>query len=299
MLNQNELRLQVTNDIVAALEAGTPPWRKPWAMSVNAGSPINAASKRRYSGINPLLLEMTSQRMGFRSRHWATYRQWQQLGCQVKRRPSDVPAGRWGTTIVFYAQGKATAVNKEGHEEERVFPILRSYSVFNADQVDGAERFQVEEVQAEPVDFIDYSPADEAIAAVPADIRFGGDRAYYQRGTDFIQMPHKHQFKEESEFYGTAFHELAHWSECRLGWDGSYALGELRAEIASCYALAELKVPMASDMENHHAYLANWLEAMRGDPRLIFQIASAASKATDYLLSFSQEPAAVVEEAMA
>jgi antirestriction protein ArdC len=56
---------------------------------------------------------------------------------------------------------------------------------------------------------------------------------------------------------------------------------------------------MASDMANHHAYLANWLEAMRGDSRLIFQIASAASKATDYLLAFSQEPAAVAEEAMA
>ena len=188
-------------------------------------------------------------------------------------------------------------MNKQGVEEETTFPILRTFTLFNADQVDGAESFQCLG-KVNDSDFIDYAPADEVIASTPADIRFGGDRACYNKKEDFIQMPLKSQFKEESEFYGTAFHELAHWSESRLQWQSNYALGELRAEIAACYLLAELNVPMAS-FENHHAYLANWLEAIKADPRLIFQVASAASKASDFVLSFSRQEASIEDEVAA
>ena len=298
MATQNQIREDITNQIVAAIEAGTPPWRQPWSSHENAGAPTNASTKRRYSGVNPMVLQLSAAHHGFCSKYWATFRQWQQLGGQVKRRPSNVPSGRWGTNVVFYKPITTTKVNSLGIEEETTFPILRTFTLFNADQCDGVDQFQCRgEVSAS--DFIDYAPADEVIAATPADIRFGGDRAFYNKKDDFIQMPVKGQFKEVNEFYGTAFHELAHWSECRLGWKNTYALGELRAEIAACYLLSELNVPMANDLTNHHAYLANWLGAIKADPRLIFQVASAASKASDYVLSFSRQEVAVDEEVAA
>jgi antirestriction protein ArdC len=91
---------------------------------------------------------------------------------------------------------------------------------------------------------------------------------------------------------------LAHWSEGRLDWKGSYPEGELRAEIAAAFALTELGVPQSDDLTNTQAYVASWLAAMANDPAYIFKASSQASKAADYLLSFSRTPepeAALVE----
>ena len=144
----------------------------------------------------------------------------------------------------------------------------------------------------------DYEPADLAIAATGADIRHGGDRAFYRRslvdGSDFIQLPHQHTFSPAKEYYATALHELMHWSEQRLGWNGNYAEAELRAEIGACYALAELGVPQSDDLTNHQAYLENWLTALANDPRFIFSAATAASKGADFVLGFSREREAVL-----
>jgi antirestriction protein ArdC len=156
-------------------------------------------------------------------------------------------------------------------------------------------------------DFIDYQPAEETIKATGADIRIGGDRAYYNRPDDFVQIPPKHRFKQENEYYATIFHELTHWTghESRLNRDQqsrfgnrSYAEEELVAEIGSCFTLAALGVPQTDDMSNHKAYVANWLESLDKDSRFIFRAASAASKAADYLLSFvpQYQPEAVLEE---
>ena len=94
-------------------------------------------------------------------------------------------------------------------------------------------------------------------------------------------------------FYETAIHELAHLSEVRTGWDDrkqGYALGELAAEIASCYVAAELGIPQGEGMANHAAYLQNWLDAMKGDRNYVFTAAKQASKVTDYLLGFVKKP---------
>lgn len=144
--------------------------------------------------------------------------------------------------------------------------------------------------------FIDYEPAEDAIMATGADIRFGGDQAFYRRPVpngdgDYIQLPPKSHFQQRQEYYAVALHELAHWSEVRTNWTGSYAEGELRAEIAACYMFTELGVPQSADLTNHHAYLQTWLKALRSDPTFIFSCATAATKAADYVLGFSRTPA--------
>ena len=140
------------------------------------------------------------------------------------------------------------------------------------------------------LDFIDYEPAELAIKATEADIRYAGDRAFYHKGGDYLQVPPKCKFPKENEFYAVCLHELGHWSEKRTEWKGGYAEGELRAEIAAAYMLAELGVPQSEDLSNHQAYLKNWLQALRNDNKYIFRASTAANKAADYILSFSRQP---------
>lgn len=226
MASQQEIRERVTNEIIAALEKGVTPWYKPWASSANAGFPCNVVSKRRYSGVNPLLLQLSAMERGFHSKWWGTFNQWQALNGQVKKRPNDVPAGHWGTKIVFFKPITTVARKANGDEEERTFPLLREYTVFNADQVEGAKSFKVQSstVAVPP----DYEPAELVIQATQADIREGGDKAFYfYPPHDYIQIPPKFDFIAGiggmMGYYDTLFHELCHWSEIRMGWDGSYA----------------------------------------------------------------------------
>ena len=138
MASQQQLRESITDQIIAALESGgVPPWRRPWRVGPNAGSPANVVSRKAYRGINPLLLELASARHGLTSKWWATFNQWKQLGGKVMPRPSHVPSGRWGTQIVFWSPITKTVKDHDGEEEEDRFFVMRTYTVFNVDQVEG------------------------------------------------------------------------------------------------------------------------------------------------------------------
>ena len=107
-MQANDLRKEITAQIVEALEAGSlPPWRKPWIDDPAAGFPTNALTHRHYTGINPLLLDLSGMRQGFQSRFWATFLQWKQLGGGVKR-------GSRGTRIIFFRPLEKTQTNDEG-----------------------------------------------------------------------------------------------------------------------------------------------------------------------------------------
>ena len=199
-----------------------------------------------------------------------TFNQWRDRGGRVMRRPNDVPPGEWGCGIIYYCPiTKIVSDPTTGEESEEKYPLLKTYSVFSVDQVEGDHLDHLRARDEGPVnlDFVDFEPAEVAITATEADIRYTGDRAFYCRGGDYIQVPPKGKFPKESEFYAVCLHELAHWSEKRTDWTGDYPVGELRAEIAASYMLAELGVPQSSDMSNHQAYLKNWLQALRNDNR--------------------------------
>lgn len=302
MATQADIRQRVTDQIITALKNGTSPWRKPWSPASNTGSPANIVSKKRYTGINPLLLHLASMKWKFQSKWWGTFQQWSSLGCAVKKRPDDVEPGAWGTKIVFFKQVSKVTTNGDGEEEQKRFPLLREFTVFNADQVEKAERFQVNvnPTPAEP----DFEPAEEVIAATQADIRhFAGDHArYFRPPADYIEMPLKQQFINGLGFpayYDTLFHELCHWSESRLGWKDSdnmdhkarYALAELRAEMGAAFLSTEIGIPSLETNDNHARYLNCWIQAMKEDYRVIFRISSAASAAADFVLGFSRKEA--------
>jgi antirestriction protein ArdC len=225
-------------------------------------------------------------KFNFQSRWWGTYRQWEAKGCMVKRRPDSVKCGEWGCRIVF-ARPITKKKEKDGKEVEDKFFMLRNFVVFSADQVEGefAESLQVHD--EEPTGVVpDFAPADELIEATGADVRHGGDRAFYRPADDYIQMPHKHRFDPVGSYYESFFHELAHWSESRLNWTACYAMNELVAEMSASFLSTELGVPQGETFENHAAYIKSWLKAMNDDPSFIFKASTQASKVADFLLSF-------------
>ena len=295
MPSPTEIRQHISQHIVDALKSGdTLPWRQPWRNDPNAGLPTNAVSTNRYSGVNPILLEISRIRHGFQSKWWATYRQIQQLGANVNR-------GEKGTQITYFKSIAVKKQNSNGEEREETIPLLRTYYVFNVEQTDCLDHLRVG--NGDSTADIDgcHDEADALIDATEADIRFGGNRAFYSPATDHIQLPMRSRFPNVNDFYGTATHELVHWSGAphRLNRSKlSYAFEELVAEIGACYTCTEVGIPASDDLSGVTSYVRSWLRAMKNDPGFIFKAASHASKAADYLLAFRtspvEEPALVV-----
>jgi antirestriction protein ArdC len=180
---------------------------------------------------------------------------------------------------------------------------MRDYVVFSADQVEGkgVERFKVTEAEGNDIEFTDFEPVERLLENSRADIRFYGDRAFYDRLGDYIVLPPKRAFHSAGEFYATALHEASHWSEKRVGWDHQkhgYPLTELVAEISASFVAAELGVPDADKLDNHANYIGHWLEAMRGDSSYIFRASTAASKSANFLLAFVKQEAVSPEPAI-
>jgi antirestriction protein ArdC len=309
MSKTQEIRNKINAQIVAALESGkTPPWKRPWCVGKNSGSPANVASKKAYRGINPLILDLASMRHDFTSRWWGTFNQWKAMGGMVNRRPDDVPEGQWGSTVVFWSPISKTVKVEDGTEEEDKFFVMKTFTVFNIDQVDGDfDHLRAGTViPGDEAIEINYQPAQDAIDATNIEIRHGGAKAFYSPNNDFIQLPPKATFKTRAGYWETVFHEAIHATEhpSRLNWsrkiqDNSYGMGELIAEIGACYLSRELGIPATEEhMDSHVGYLAGWLKAMKGDSSFIFTAAAQASKASDYLLSFSRSAVAVPEAAL-
>lgn len=291
---------EVTARIIGELEAGRFPWTQPWdAAAFAPGLPRNADTQRSYSGINILILWSEAVRRGFSSQGWLTFRQAQEAGGQVRK-------GEKGTTIFYAARftpkggegggagatnGGASAGSAEG---DRSIPFLKRFTVFNVAQVDGLpDRCSARDVPLPPRETIPV--AERLIAATGADIRIGGNEAYYSPSGDYVALPPQQAFFDQIDFYRTALHELGHWTghTSRLARDqpgafGSAAYGreELCAELASAFLCAALGI---CPTVRHADYLGAWLAIMRADTRAIFKAASLASKAADYLLGFGQE----------
>ena len=288
MAFQTQIRQEITNQIVDALKQGVAPWRTTWIDDPNAGSPTNVMSQSRYRGINPLVLELSATKQGFQSKWWGTFAQWKSLGAWIKK-------GSKATQIIFCKPVKQIETRLHGKDREVTYHLLRTFAVFNVEQT-SSDEFKIGHDHDYHDSSAAYEKAEIAIDATNADIRHGGNKAFYHREGDYIQMPFKNQFTSPSDYYSTTFHELMHWSESRLGWQGSHPMGELIAEMGACFIATELRTPQCDDyLDNHTGYLAHWLTSMQNDPKWIFRAASAASQASDFILSFQNKTAVVLE----
>lgn len=270
----------VTDRIVSALEAGVKPWVCPWQRVAGmTGIPTNYTTGASYSGMNIMLLWCSASEQGFTDPRWLTYKQAQAEGAQVRK-------GEKGTMGIFYSMIEKE--NENGDVEN--YPMLKTFTLFNAQQIDGLS--QSEEVEpAIEVEIFDPLPNVEALLKRSgANITERGQAAYFNPQADAIVLPERRLFAHAADFYATGLHELTHWSgaktrlnrEMRGKFDKEgYAFEELIAELGSAFLMADLGV--VGDVQ-HENYIASWLKALKNDKRYIFKAASAASKAHRYLM---------------
>lgn len=271
----------VTNNIIREIEAGNlPPWLKPWKGGRRTGIiPINAATKRHYNGLNILVLWGEREEKGYPTAEWLTYKQCQSIGGQVK-------GGEKSSHVIYVNR---TTVG-EG-DEAKLVPFMRCYSVFNVAQCEGLPH---NEPEPELPEHERNEQAERFFAAIGAEVRWGEAMAAYIPSRDCITMPARGAFTNPENIYATWAHENVHWSGAkhRLNRDlksrfdqEAYAFEELVAEIGAAMTCATLQV---TGELRHASYVESWLKVLKGDSRAILTAASLASKATDYLRSFSQ-----------
>jgi len=280
---------EVTDRIIAALEAGTPPWRRPWDPDKAGGPamPCNATTGQRYRGINVLTLGMSALAFSSGDPRWATYKQAAEQGWQVRR-------GEHGTTGYFFKRLEVRDDSRGDDDEDAVrrIPLLRAFTLFHASQIDGIPPFAPPTLAEAPWRAPEAS--ETILANSGAVLRFGGERAFYSPTTDHIQMPPKAAFATAQGYCSTLIHEMGHWTgaPARLNRDlrnrfGShdYAREELRAEIGHVMVCGELGI-VDCDFSNNAAYIAHWLETLRSDRKEIFRAAADAQRIADFLLAF-------------
>lgn len=284
---------EITDKIIAELEAGRFPWVQPWGKSTAKaplGLPKNASTGRTYSGINILILWGAVVQHGFPGQGWLTYRQAAALGGNVRE-------GERGTTVVYadrFVPEDEKRRARETGEEAQAIPFLKRFTVFNTAQ---CERLPDDMVIATPPPLPGLiEPRVEAlIRATGIDFRIGGDRAFYVPADDYVVVPPPQAYFEPINWHRTALHEIGHASghHSRLNRDFStsfgtkkYAFEELIAEMSAAFCCASLGIVPTV---RHADYIGSWLEVLREDNRAIVRAASQASKAADWILSFLPE----------
>ena len=297
--DRTSLYAEITDKIIAELEAGRVPWVQPWgtaAAKAPLAMPKNATTQRRYSGVNVLILWDAVIERGFVGQSWLTFRQALSLGGNVRK-------GEHGTTVVyadrFTPEDERRRAERDG-DEPGAIPFLKRFTVFNTDQCENLPDGLITAPPPVPEGLI-LPQAEALIDATGADFRVGGDRAFYSPANDYIQVPRPDAYFEPINWHRTALHELGHWvgHPSRLARDLSgtfgsalYAKEELVAEMTSAFVCASLGIVPTV---RHADYLGSWLEVLREDDRAIVRAASAASKAADYLLAFRPDRADSVE----
>ena len=288
---------RITDNLIAAMEAGTVPWHKPWQTHRNVWG-------RGYRGINVMILDMAAQAGGYGSTTWITYNQAQKEGGQVMR-------GEKGTAVVLWKFFKGKAKDEEGQDEDEgkrggggVF--ARTFTVFNLDQIAfGDSDEEDEEIRTKlegkrEATVADDDATDAMIARYLDDngptLKHGGGTASYSPGEDRIAMPPVKTFDSADHYYATLFHEMGHSTghASRLDRDGitninffgshEYSQEELVAEFCSAYLCGVTGRDNSTIADQSAAYLANWLKVLKDDRKMLVVAAQRAQKAADLIL---------------
>ena len=266
---------EITNRIIAEMEKGEIPWKKPWMAS---GLAVSHTTGKPYSLLNQMLLGCAGEYLTFK---------------QVHAEGGYVRKGEKAHMVVFWKW-----LEKEDEEtgETTQIPLLKYYNVFHVDQCEGitakhvAEMPNVVEADAEAENVISDYVQREGIQMVNEQ----GNSAYYQPATDRIVLPLMKQFAETAEYYSTAFHEIIHSTghEKRLNrldapahfGSEDYSKEELCAEIGSAALLHHCGLETPNSFRNNTAYIQNWLQVLKNDKRFIVSAAGKAEKAVNYVL---------------
>jgi antirestriction protein ArdC len=288
----------ITDQILALLAEGTVAWHRPWDPTV--GFPRSLSTGKTYRGINTFHLGLTAQAKGYSSPWWGTYNQIAARGGQVRR-------GEKGTQITLWTTFESkTEVDENG--KPKTIPMIRLYSVFNAEQVDDAEgkTFKIPKLgqarENAPIDEAEAIFADYFANRGPA-FKTGSTGAWYDPRTDLVSVPSIGAHVSAEEYYSTLAHEATHSTghATRLNRKGITELGaghkfgdpaycaeELIAEMGAAMVCGTLGLDQVT-LANSAAYINGWRNKLSGEPKLVVQAAAAAQKAVDLILGAQPE----------
>jgi len=313
-MKTNEIYQSVTDTIINLLESQLENWNRPWiAFGQDNDFARNADSRRYYRGVNQFLLSFVMLHKGYFKNAWMTFNQVKELGGHVLK-------GEKAAPVIFYKTAYLDGYSKyvpvkqiEGRSRDELrgagltdIPVLKLFHVFNVAQTEGLDPAFYEVVPQEPLkDFEKDERAEKLILDTGAHIEITeSNRAYYDRAADKIRLPLREQFRGQTEpFYGTALHELGHWTghpsrlnrEFGLDFgDPAYAKEELVAELCSAFCCAALG--FSKTITDNSAYIKHWLGILKADNKAVVRASAQAQKAADLILEGTQYQIARPEE---
>lgn len=297
----NDYINETSEKLLEAMQEGKAPWQQPWKAG-EYNMPYNPLTEKAYQGINQLNLITAGWKKGYDDPRWMTYKQAEKEGIQVK-------AGEKAVKIVFTQytmlvdkldkNGKKVLDENGKVEKEEVKlkkPRVYWAAVFNGEQMENMPKL---ETKPQLTSFKNIDEFDKIIANSEADIKHGGNKAFYRPSEDAIHMPQKEVFNSEMDYYKTLFHEMGHWTghESRLNRDlsgtfgsESYAKEELRAEISSFMLCSRFDLDF--NPAETAAYLQSWAKTAAAKTEVAKEIYAATTDSTNivkYIESFGKE----------
>ena len=302
-------RKQLVDQVLANLEKGNLFWTQGW---VAAGAPESAVTGKKYRGINNLYLSLVAMAENYGDNRWATFRQMEEKGWTFKKDEEGHTLGKGKSVSIEYYEMRdketkrrfdrsvldgMTFDEQREYMDKNVYWIRKFYRVFNCSLMDGVPAKEMPTIdvndrieKAEAI--LDYWNANES------KIVYGGSQAFYRPITDEVHLPEREKFKSTQSFYDTAFHEIGHSTghESRLNRDlsggfgsQSYAMEELRAEIASIFMAQDLGIEPSEDrLQNNAAYIQSWKDEIKENPNALFTAIADADKIARYVSSKEQ-----------
>ena len=302
-------RKQLVDQVLANLEKGNLFWTQGW---VAAGAPESAVTGKKYRGINNLYLSLVAMAENYGDNRWATFRQMEEKGWTFKKDEEGHTLGKGKSVSVEYYEMRdketkrrfdrsvldgMTFDEQREYMDKNVYWLRKFYRVFNCSLMDG--------VPAKEMPTIDVNDRIEKAEAIleywnanESKIVYGGSQAFYRPSTDEVHLPEREKFKSTQSFYDTAFHEIGHSTghQSRLNRDlsggfgsQSYAMEELRAEIASIFMAQDLGIEPSEDrLQNNAAYIQSWKDEIKENPNALFTAIADADKIARYVSSKEQ-----------
>ncbi len=269
----------ITDRILAALDEGTIPWRKPWKCG---GAPKNLVTGKPYRGLNIMLTAM----QGYASPYWLTFKQATERGGQIKK-------GEKGTPVIFWNWQRRQVPDQDGEIEEKEVPFMRYYTVFNIAQIDGLTLPE----EMEDKSFTPIMSCEEVINKMPSPpvIVHGFTQASYSPSKDQVRMPPRASFQSRESYYATLYHEIVHCTgnKARLGRKGivekhaagspEYSKEELIAEIGASFLCGYTGIENET-IDNQVAYIEDWRKQLAADKKMVIFAAAQAQRAVDFIL---------------
>ena len=292
----NKMREEMINSFIDCLKKDTIPWHRGWSSE----RPFNAVTNTEYHGANALWLTYNQQAQLYKDPRWCTFKQAQSKGWKIKQ-------GSKGTKIEFWSlydteekrkltRTEAKQLTDELTAEEftnRVKPVSNTYTVFNGEQIEGIPLYEIRKNVLHLDEFL-YG-RNKLIENMKVGLKEGGNEAFYSIAEDMIVLPKINQFDNEFEYITTFFHEAGHATghvsrfnremPSARGTD-IYAREELRAEIASAFAAQAFGIDYTQNkyMENHEAYIQDYIKVLENEPNELFAAIKDAEKISDYLI---------------